>query len=100
MPNSRIARCRGRRAPVWLHAAYTEAPSTNLSAYREAQHALNSAEDIAFPGKENRCLPPNELMRPLSRGEEKVFPGAQTAFSGSRPLWVRKLLLSTPRRVR
>ncbi|KAF1701681.1 SLATT domain-containing protein [Pseudoxanthomonas suwonensis] len=46
-----------------LHAIYTGAPSTNYKAYREAQRALQSLEDMTFSEAEIDAFLPRDLKR-------------------------------------
>jgi hypothetical protein len=49
-----------------LHAIYTGAPSTNYKAYKEAQKALQSMEDMTFSDDEIDAFLPKDLKRGCS----------------------------------
>jgi len=46
-----------------LHAAYNSAPSTTSEAYRKAQDALKTKEDLTFSDEEINAFLPKELRR-------------------------------------
>ena len=46
-----------------LHLIYSNAPSTTDKAYKEAQHALKSSEDMTFSDEEIDAFLPSELKR-------------------------------------
>lgn len=46
-----------------LHAVYTGAPSTTFEAYKKAQQALQTAEDLTFSDEELDAFLPNALKK-------------------------------------
>ena len=50
-----------------LHAAYAAAPSTNSTAYKQAQEALQRNEDMTFSDEEIDAFLPKELKRTVPR---------------------------------
>lgn len=56
-----------------LHAIYTGAPSTNYKAYREAQKALQSMEDMTFSDAEIDAFLPKDLKRGPTTGVRVDF---------------------------